>query len=96
MGGVQACMGELLDSSSARRVLLHLVSPAACRRLQSPAQVAVLEPRVRLRAPGATKAAKGKDAQTGREGADDSAPAVSTPAADSSIESPTEQVGIFA
>ena len=53
---LQACIGELLGNGCARRVLLHLVSPAACRRLLSPAQVAVLEPRLRLRAPAADRA----------------------------------------
>lgn len=91
---MQACIGELLGNASARRVLLHLVSPVACRRLQSPAQVAVLEPRIRLRPPGADRALHSK--QAAAAGAADASTAQTDPAvllpADNAAASATEQV----
>lgn len=46
---LQTCMEELMESSTARRVLLHVVSPSVSQRLLSPAQLAVIEPPQRLR-----------------------------------------------
>lgn len=46
---LQACLGELLGNAAARRILLHLVSPEASRRLLSPAQLAIIDPPQRFR-----------------------------------------------
>ena len=54
---MQADLPELLASTSGRRVLLQLVSPAACRRALPPEALTALEPPARLRSTAAAPAA---------------------------------------